>query len=159
MEVRVSSINKAKQDLEKLDLDNIKVIIASSYNNDLENVSSNNKLIMHFDDINKEQVNSFNKELAKKINDFVTDIDFEKYKLYICCDSGISRSSAIAAAILRKYDEDENLIWKDYNFQPNIFVYKTLCDEFKLNNTSFGLKHKENINRRVLKKKISQSRR
>ena len=78
--------------------------------------------------------------------------------MYVCCDSGVSRSSAIAAAILRKYNEDENIVWKDYNFKPNLFVYKTLCDEFNLNNNVLRLKHKENINKRVLKKKIMQSR-
>ena len=158
MEVRVLSINEAKSDLKNLDVNNVKAIIASSCDNDIENVDSNNKLVMHFDDIGNGRPNSFNKQFAEKINSFVRNIDFSKYKLYVCCDSGVSRSSAIAAAILRKFDENEDIIWRDYNYKPNIFVYKTLCDEFKLKNSSLRLKHKANINKKVLRKKINESR-
>ena len=159
MEIRVLSINKAKLDLRNLDTKNIKAIIASSYDNDIEDVDNSNKLIMHFDDIDANKPNSFNRQYAKKIHNFVEDIDFNKYKLYVCCDSGVSRSSAIAAAILRKYKENENIIWHDCNYQPNIYVYKTLCDEFQLKNSSFRLRHKEKVNRNELKKKIKESRR
>ena len=158
MEIRVLSINKAKADLQNLNANNVKAIIASSYNNDIENVDSNNKLIMHFDDINAYRPNSFNEQFAKEIHNFVNDIDFNKYKLYICCDSGVSRSSAIAAAILRKYKENEDIIWHDCNYQPNIYVYKTLCDEFNLKNSTFRLRHKQRINRNELKRKINKSR-
>lgn len=84
--------------------------------------------------------------------------NIKRRKLYICCDSGVSRSSAIAAAILRKFKENENLIWKNYNYQPNILVYKTLCDEFNLVNNAIVLRHKENINKKALKRKIAEAR-
>ena len=158
MEIRVLSIKKAIEDLKRINTSNIKIIIASSYDIDIDFISDNNKLILNFDDITTRNKTSFNKSFAKEIHSFINNIDFEKYKLYICCDSGISRSSAIAAAILRKYNEDENLIWKDYNYHPNILVYKILCDEFKLRNTEMRLRIKEKENIRALRRQINKAR-
>lgn len=96
--------------------------------------------------------------LAKKIHDFINTIDFNKYKLYICCDSGESRSATVACAILRKYKENENMIWKDYNYHPNILVYDILCKEFGLRNSKLRLKYKKYINKKALRDKINKSR-
>lgn len=157
MEVKVSSIKQAKEELKHADIANVKVIIASSYDGNVEYVEDKNKLVLHFDDITTTNHNSINKDIAMQINSFVSNIDFKKEKLYVCCDSGVSRSSAIAAAILRKYNEDEDIIWKNYNYQPNILVYKTLCDEFNLKNLPMRLRHKESMNRKALRKKIEQA--
>lgn len=158
MEVRVLSIKQAKEELKNVNLENIKMIIASSYNSNIDYVDDKNKLVLHFDDITTASRNAINKNIAMQINKFVSNIDFKKEKLFVCCDSGVSRSSAIAAAILRKYKEDENIIWKNYSYQPNTLVYKTLCDEFKLKDFPMRLKYKEIINKRALKKKIDESR-
>ena len=155
MEIRVLSINEFK---EKVPKDNIKAIIVSSYNNDIKDISGEDKLLLKFDDITYINTNSFSKLDAKKIKEFVNKIDFEKYQLYICCDSGVSRSSAIAACIMRKYGENENIIWKDYSFHPNILVYKILCDEFELKNSKLRLFYKMFINKRALRKRINKSR-
>lgn len=159
MKVLVLSIKEAKEKIKNSNTDYIKLIIATSYDDDIEKIAKNNKLILKFDDIINQNRNSFNANLAKKIHKFIDGINFEEYQLYICCDSGISRSSAIAAAILRKYNEDENVIWKDYNFKPNLLVYKILCDEFELKNTILGLRRKEKINIKALKKQIDKMRR
>ena len=54
----------------------------------------------------------------------------EKYKnklLIIHCDAGISRSSGIAAAILRHYTGDDAEIFDNYSYDPNMWCYfKTL---------------------------------
>jgi predicted protein tyrosine phosphatase len=159
MDVKISSIKNAQTEFKNIDTDNIKVIIASSYEKNIESIKDENKLVLYFDDITTAGKNSFNRSIANKINTFVEKVDFSKDKLYICCDSGVSRSSAIAAAILRKYKRDENVIWKDYMYQPNIFVYKTLCDEFKLGNNYMRLRYKERLNKKALKRKIDESRR
>ena len=157
MEIRVSSIRKTEEDLKKLNNTNVKVIIISSYNKDIEIIKSEDKLILNFDDITIKSQNSFNTLLANKIHKFVDNIDFNKYKLYVCCDSGESRSSAVAACILRKYKYNENLIWKDYNYHPNVYVYDVLCKEFGLKNSLLRLKYKKYINEKVLRKKIKSS--
>ena len=107
MEVKVSSIKGAQEELKNCNTENIKLIIASSYEKNVDSVKNENKLILHFDDVTSVRTKSFNKSIAKQINTFINQIDFNKEKLYVCCDSGVSRSSAIAAAILRKYKQDE----------------------------------------------------
>ena len=47
--------------------------------------------------------------------------------LIIHCDAGISRSSGIAAAILRHYTGDDAEIFDNYSYDPNMWCYfKTL---------------------------------
>ena len=105
MELRVSSIKNAEYDLQKTN-NNVKVIIISSYDKYIKFILPENKLILNFEDTEIPSQNAFNLMLAKKIHDFINTIDFNKYKLYICCDSGESRSAAVACAILRKYKEN-----------------------------------------------------
>lgn len=157
MDIRISSIKQAKEDLKEKDTSNIKAIIISSFDKDIEAIFDSNKLVLQFEDITTLNNQSFNKNLAKEISEFVTKIDFEKYKLYVCCDSGVSRSSAVAAAILRKYKKDEKIIWKDYNYNPNLLVYKILCEEFGLRNSKVRIKYLEYINNNALKKIINKS--
>lgn len=158
MDVKISSIKNVQNELKNTDDENVKIIIASSYEKNIENIKEENKLVLYFDDVTTVGRNSFNRNIAREINNFIKKLDFNKDKLYVCCDSGVSRSSAIAAAILRKYNQNENLIWKDYTYQPNMLVYKTLCDEFNLSNNYIRLRHKKNINKKALKKKIEESR-
>lgn len=66
MELRVTSIKEAKRSLNTLNLSNIKAIIISSYKDDIEKISSENKLLIEFDDLNYQCQNSFSKNLAKK---------------------------------------------------------------------------------------------
>lgn len=90
MELRVTSIKEAKRSLNTLNLSNIKAIIISSYKDDIEKISSENKLLIEFDDLNYQCQNSFSKNLAKKIKEFIDKIDLDKNKIYVCCDSGES---------------------------------------------------------------------
>lgn len=158
MKIRVLSIKQANEELKSKDKEKIKIIIASSYQNDISGINNEDKLLLNFDDINEKSENSFNSSMAIKINRFIENINFKQYELYICCDSGISRSSAIAAAILRKYNENEDIIWKNCNYHPNLLVYEELCKEFELKNSKSELKRKEKINANALRKQINKTR-
>lgn len=158
MRIQVLSIKQAKEELKKKCTKNVKCIIVSSYQNDIEDISKENKLILNFDDITTKNEKSFNSYMAKEIHKFLGNIDLDKYEVYVCCDSGISRSSAIAAAILRKYGEDEDVIWQNCNYHPNLFVYEELCREFGLENSKMRLKKKEKINTKALKLQINKTR-
>lgn len=157
MELRVTSIKEAKRSLNTLKLSNIKAIIISSYKDDIDTISDENKLLIEFDDLNYQCQNSFNRNLAKKIKEFIAKIDLDKNKLYVCCDSGESRSSAVAACILRKYGENENKIWKDASYHPNILVYRILCEELGLKNSRIRLRYKAYINNKALQNKINSA--
>lgn len=50
--------------------------------------------------------------------------------LFVCCDSGESRSPAIAAAILRAAGQSDTYIWENVEYHPNCLVYRRLCKAF-----------------------------
>lgn len=158
MEIQALSIKKAREELKDCDANCVKVIIASSYEEDITNIPQENKLRLQFDDVTKEGNHAFNCRLAKEIHQFVDKIDFAKQPLYVCCDSGVSRSSAIAVAILRKQKQSEDTIWKNCNYHPNLLVYQKLCEEFGIKNTRWSLRRKERINLQALKKQIAKAR-
>lgn len=158
MRMRVLSLRQAKEELKDKHSEDVKLIIISSYQNDIECIRKEDKIILSFEDTTIRSEKSFNSYMAKQIHEFVENIDFEKYELYVCCDSGISRSSAIAAAILRKHGEDEDIIWKNCNYHPNLLVYEELCKEFGLSNSKVDLKRKEKVNANALKMQINKAR-
>jgi len=62
-------------------------------------------------------------EDGKQVAEFVEknkDVDL----LIVQCDAGISRSSGMAAAILKHLTGDDSQIFEDENFIPNRWVYK-----------------------------------
>ena len=56
---------------------------------------------------------SIRKEQALRIRGFILQLDPEISELYICCDSGESRSPAIAAAILTAAGLPDDVIWRN----------------------------------------------
>lgn len=48
-------------------------------------------------------------------------------ELFVCCDCGVSRSAALAAAILRAEGGDEFTVWQDPHYLPNPLVYRLMC--------------------------------
>jgi len=73
----------------------------------------------------------FTELMAREILNF-----FEKFKdniemLIINCESGISRSAAIGAALMYIMEKDDKEIFKKYI--PNRFVYRTILNEYYSN--------------------------
>ena len=64
---------------------------------------------------------------AKLFWDFVQTHIHYTYFIYCQCDGGICRSSAMAAAILKVYGEDNSHVFKTK--VPNMLVYRTLLEE------------------------------
>lgn len=156
MQILIRSIKAAKNEIQA-NIKQIKIIIISSYSSDIETVNKKNKLLLTFDDIAANRSNGFNKTHAKKIINFINTINFNKYILYVCCDSGESRSAAIAASILKKYKKSDLSIWNNCNYHPNTFIYKMLCDEMGLKISPLQVKIKKYINNRALKNKIKHN--
>lgn len=115
------------------------------------------KIILNFDDITSDKSNSFSKKYAKIIKEFIQQLENVE-TLYVCCDYGVSRSAAIAAAISRFNKMNENDIWLNPKYCPNILVYKILCKELGLNNSKLRLKFKQYQNKLALKKAINKTR-
>lgn len=48
-------------------------------------------------------------------------------ELYICSDSGVSRSPAIAAAVFRAMGKNDYVIWRNTRYIPNHYVFRLMC--------------------------------
>ena len=82
--------------------------------------------------------------------------DFER--IYVCCDSGESRSTAMAAAIIKYYGKSDKEIWKNPNYHPNSLVYKQQLYAFGIKVNKLRLKYLKYINNEALKKAIKRNR-
>lgn len=50
-------------------------------------------------------------------------------KIIVHCDGGISRSSAVVAAILKFYTGDDSSIFDNHRYSPNMWVYRKVLEE------------------------------
>ena len=109
----------------------VAAVICSSYEVNITKLSwIPNKLILCFDDItNAGNKRAFNCNHAQQIKRFIDGLD-PKRLLYICCDSGQSRSAALTAATYRYLHKDEMIIWKDPHLHPNPLVYRIMCNVY-----------------------------
>jgi len=67
-------------------------------------------------------------EQAKQIVDFVEK--YSNYLIIVHCDAGISRSSAVAAAILKHYTGDDSQIFDSRWYAPNMWCYYKVLKAF-----------------------------
>lgn len=65
---------------------------------------------------------AFQLEQARQIRGFL-DRQTQATEFYFCCDSGESRSTALAAAWMHYSEQDEMKIWKNVRYHPNELVY------------------------------------
>lgn len=88
-------------------------------------------LAVHFlDTIDMNDDGSIKTQHAEVIKDFLFNLSPEITDLFICCDGGDSRSPAIAAAILKMMGRNDERIWKNPFYTPNILVYYIICQVF-----------------------------
>lgn len=69
-----------------------------------------------------------NDEDARKVVDFVEKN--KENKIIVHCDGGISRSSAVVAAILKAYTGDDSRIFDSPRYSPNMWVYRKVLEAF-----------------------------
>lgn len=69
-------------------------------------------------------------EQALAIRDFVLSLDADVELLIIHCTEGVSRSAAVAAAVLDALGGDSAWIWNDPHYRPNPLVYRRVVDAF-----------------------------
>ncbi len=100
---------------------------------------------------------SFDYREAMAVKDFLEkESDFGR--IYVCCDSGESRSTAMAAAIMKYYGKSDRKIWTNPNYHPNLLVYEEQLYAFGIKVSKLKLKYLKYINNRALKKAIGKQR-
>jgi len=74
------------------------------------------------DTLNIQDPKAFTEEHGAVVKEFLHK-HMDATCLYVCCDSGQSRSAALAAAIVRYFGGDDLFIWEDPKYHPNTLVY------------------------------------
>ena len=125
MKKRTILISPAKAIINEITPD-IDVIICTS-DTEFSVSGCENVLLLRFDDITDERRSTaFNMQLAQKIFGFVTR-ETARDTLFVCCDSGVSRSSAITAALTLCMGDDDLYIWDCADYSPNTLVFGIMC--------------------------------
>lgn len=92
-----------------------------------ETSGSKNVLFLHFFDTEEENgYMSFQNKDAESIASFLSRPDANS-DLFVCCDSGESRSPAIAAAVLLAVGKTDRDVWENTNYHPNKLVFRKMC--------------------------------
>lgn len=111
-----------------------------------------------FSDItDSKRFDAFKKEKADRIRKFIDGLE-DVSELYICCDSGESRSAAIAAAVLRYYGRNEMAVWANVRYHPNPYVYHLQCQAFGLSSSKVRALLLSKYNKYLFKKQIQAKR-
>ena len=112
-------------------------------------------VILQYDDIDREiPGRSLSDGDARKAADFIRSHSSFQGVLYCCCDSGVSRSSAMAAAASRFLGGDDLLIWRDPRFSPNPLVYDAVCRSLGMTLSDEELDFRLETSRRALRDAI-----
>ncbi len=158
--VIIYPIKKLYYELNEIDAEKSCAIIVSSYDVNMEKLKKlNSKIVLRFDDITQlNSEHSFNNEFPEKIFNFVKTLPQDIENIYVCCDAGESRSTAIAAVIMRFYGYDEMTVWENPHYNPNTLVYKILCRQFGFNVTDDEVRKNQKINEKALSDAINRNR-
>ena len=74
--------------------------------------------------------------------------------VFVCCDSGESRSPAVAAALMRSQGQSDLEIWDCPDYHPNVLVYKLVCEYAGIRLWSGELKSLRDRNEAALRRAI-----
>ena len=128
-EILICPLKKLYQLAEDGDMTDVAAIAASSYDIRKDKMRLfGRSLCMHFADTpDAQRADAFNARTAAELAAFIQSLPASLDTLFVCCDSGESRSAAMAAAILRYLGQDEWRIWHNPHYHPNPLVYSLLC--------------------------------
>lgn len=129
-EILICPIKKLYEHAEDGDMSDVAVLAVSSYDINKDKLKAFGRtLCLNFADITDSgELSAFKKDIAEEIAAYVKGFPAQLDTLFVCCDSGESRSTAMAAAIMRYNGADEMRIWKNPRYHPNTLVYSMLCD-------------------------------
>ena len=113
-------------------------------------------IVFLFDDTtNKHHPGRFTRNMADTISKKIKE-NADKNDIYICCDSGESRSIAIAAAVMRLYNRSDKIIWNNPHFHPNLLVYELMCKSMQLSCSKLRLWYNKKVSDYALKKVLKR---
>ena len=109
------------------------VIACTSYDERYASFTSERFLLLYVDDVtNPERARSFKPKHGQMIAQCVEDAIANNLvkRIIAACDGGVSRSAAVAAALMLRFgQDDETALWSNPAYSPNELIYKVLCEE------------------------------
>ena len=76
--------------------------------------------------------------------------------LFVCCDSGESRSPAIAAAILLAAGKTDRDIWRSTEYHPNLLVFRKMCRALDLDIPEDAIRERKRSNDTVFHEALTR---
>lgn len=129
------------------------VIICTGRENEFLKNYKGNKLDVVFLDVEDPRVpGSFECVHARAIIRFIKLLPEEVTDIYVCCSKGSSRSAAVAAWLLRMSGRNDDRVWLNPYYVPNILVYYVLCKEAGIPITPDQVLFKQKQNEEAYKK-------
>ncbi|MCR5174273.1 MAG: hypothetical protein K6C09_06550 [Oscillospiraceae bacterium] len=106
--------------------------ILCSSERDIRTDGMPNVLFLKFFDTEEENdPQRFRRSDAERIAAFLSRPDANG-DLFVCCDSGRSRSAAVAAAVRLAAGEDDRTIWESTEYHPNVLVFRIMGEALGL---------------------------
>ncbi len=160
-EIHICPVKRLYDIAAEADLSDCAALLVSSYDIHLEKLHPLCRIaVFHFADVSDPQAaDALRADTAQTIAAFVERLPPGLDTLFVCCDSGESRSAAMAAALLRRRGENERRIWQNPHYHPNPLVYRRLCAAFGLAVSEAELNALAALNRDALRRTIEASRR
>ena len=156
-EIMICPIKQLYQYAEEGDMSDVAVLAVSSYDIEQERLNSFcNTLCLNFADVSSStDFSAMSNDVAMKIADYIRKLPKQLDTLFVCCDSGESRSTAMAAALMRFNETDEMKIWRNPHYHPNPLVYKLLCSAFGIQVSDDEVIERVAINNKALSDAIN----
>ena len=136
MKIEVMSRQKAKMFSKYSHNEKIAVISISDCDKTFPHLDNNpqNGILfqckLHFDDVESGGSNCITDKDAVRIASFVNSIKDKADLLIVHCEAGISRSSGVAAAIMKFLHNNDTPIFNNTLFCPNMTCYRKILDAF-----------------------------
>ena len=128
-------LSAAQAETEVVSYRHVSISIGTNENIRLpENNLRKAELFLLFDDIDINRYSKYLTELPKHYQLFTNEqareiLEFTQkysYDIVVNCEAGISRSSGVAAALGKIYNNDDNFVFNNTKYTPNMFVYSKL---------------------------------
>lgn len=155
-EIQICPVRRLYEIAADADLTDCAALCVSSYSINLQRLEGLHDLAAyHFHDTcDSLAEDAFDPETAQAVTGYIQRLPASLDTLFVCCDSGESRSAAMAAAVLRAQGRNDLRIWRNPHYHPNILVYQLLCSAFGIHVPDKEVKQLQHINNDALRQAI-----
>jgi len=96
-----------------------------------------------FDDVRGDESGCMNEDDAILIKNFINNVGDKIDRLIVHCEFGVSRSSGIAAAILKALSGNDSAIFDDPKYVPNMHCYRLVLNSLLDENGNLTISPRE----------------